>query len=625
MSAAAEEEEILDWVPPTYRFRPTQRELVQFYLLPRARGQDPFPGVIIEDDAAGTSLPWDLFERHGLGSEDEAYFLVRTSDAKRPGARQGRGCDGGVGAWKMQSNVVKGLRVGGEKIRCRKSNLNLHMGKGKNGGSVGWVMHEYTIAAPPCPSPVKICHIAFTGHGRKRKRVPDGQEDSHIGHASQRPRVDATAAGCSCSGVMLDRDSGAVVYASAEEQRSQLVLTEDDVFTQSPLLGSSDFLGFPSAASGNAENYQELEQQVLSTEEHQVMVPQLMVQQSSMAEQLSSIGADVQSINCAGQEFWSSIVVGSNSVVTSIRDMAAASGNAEQYQELEQHVPSTEEQQVMMPQLMVQQSSMPEQLCAGELEFWSSIGVNVQSNICADQEFWSSIGVESNSTVPRIGDMAAASSNAEQYQELDQQVLSTEEQRGMMSKLMVQQSSMPEQLCGGELEFCCSTRTNVQSNICAEQEVWSSIGTESNSMVPRISDMAGNHQDQQDRWSLSRADVQSNCAVDMAAASGNAEQYPEFEQQVPSTDEQQAMMPQLMVQQSIMPEQLCAGELKLRSSIGAETNSTVPRIGDMAGDHQDQQDLWSLSRADVQSNCAVPDMAAGAFGGAQWGGYCITC
>ncbi|XP_066344224.1 NAC domain-containing protein 2-like [Miscanthus floridulus] len=161
--------------PPTYRFRPTKRELVEFYLLPRARGQDPFPGVIFEDDAAGSTLPWDLFERHGVGSEDEAYFIVRGSEAKKPGARQDRGCDGGVGTWKMQSSLEKCLRVRGKRIKIHVSNLNLHMGKGKNSGSVGWVMHEYTIAAPPCPSPVKICHIAFSGHGRKRMRVPDGQ------------------------------------------------------------------------------------------------------------------------------------------------------------------------------------------------------------------------------------------------------------------------------------------------------------------------------------------------------------------------------------------------------------------------------------------------------------------
>ena len=212
----------------------------------------------------------------------------------------------------MQSSADKGLRVGGERILCRRSNLSLHMGKGKSGGSVGWVMHEYTIAAPPCPSPVKICHITFTGHGRKRKRVPDGQEDCAGEHASRRARVEAAAAGGRSSGEMqmLGPDSGEVVHASADQERSQLVLTDDDMFPQSPLLGSSDFLDFPSAASANAEQYQELEQQVPSTEEEQV--------------------------------------------------------------------PNTaEEEQQQMPQLMVQQSGMVEQLSAGELEFWSSIGVDM--------------------------------------------------------------------------------------------------------------------------------------------------------------------------------------------------------------------------------------------------------
>ncbi|CAL4969312.1 unnamed protein product [Urochloa decumbens] len=582
MAAAAEE--ILNGIPPTFRFRPTPRELVEFYLLPRARGQDPFPGVIIEDDAAGSSLPRDLFARHGLGSEEEAYFLVRAAgDAKKPAAarRQNRSCGGGAAGacWKMQSSVEKGLLVGGEKILCRRGNLNLHMGKGKDGGSVGWVMHEYTIVSPPCPSQVKICHIAFSGHGRKRKREPDEQEEecqSEHAPQSQRARVDAiAAAGCSSSGGMLNHDSCKVEYASADdEERLQLVLTQD-MFPQRPLVGSSEFMGFPSAASANAEPYQELEQQVPSTEQQQQgTMPQSMAQQSTMAEpeQLcaaeldfwSSIGVDVQSSNFAEQELWSLNGVDSNAVVPHISNFlgfqSAASTNA--CQELEQQVLGTEEEQVMMLQLMSQRSTMAEteQLSAGELEFWSSKGVDVQSSNCAEQELWSSNGVDSNGMVPHISDFlgspSAASANAEQCQELEQQVPSAEEQQVMMPHLMGQQSSVPEQLCAGELEV---------------------------------------------------------------------------------------MMPQLMGQQSSMPEQLCPGELEFWSSTGVnvqsnnfaeqefwrstgfQSNSMVPHIGDMAGDYQDHQDFWSLSKADVQSNCAVPDMTAGALVGAHWGGYSITC
>ena len=48
-------------------------------------------------------------------------------------------------------------------------------------------------------------------------------------------------------------------------------------------------------------------------------------------------------------------------------------------------------------------------------------------------------------------------------------------------------------------------------------------------------------------------------------------------------------------------------------------------MGDMAADDQDQQEFWSSFMSDVESNCKVPDMAAGALGGDLWGAYCITC
>ncbi|TKW38621.1 hypothetical protein SEVIR_1G127300v4 [Setaria viridis] len=561
---------ILERMPPAFRFRPKELELVEFYLLPRARGQDPYPGVIIEDDAAGSSLPWDLFERHGLGSEDEAYFLVRTSDAKKPGARQDRSCDGGVGSWKIQSSLEKSLRVGGEKISCRKSNLNLHMGKGKNGGSVGWVMHEYTIAAPPCPSLVKICHIAFTGHGKKRKRVPDYQEDCQIGQASsQRARVVATAAGGCSGGMMFDPDSGAVVYASADQ-----VPTQDNILPQSPLLASSNFLSFPSAASANAEQYQELEQQVPTTEE-KVMMPQLMVEYASADEERSQL------------VLTNDIVPQSPRVDISdyLGFPSAAPANAEQYQELEQQVPSTEEQQVMTPQLMVHTSADEErsQLVPTDDIFLLSPLLDISDYL----------------SFP-----SAATANAEQGQELEQQVPSTAEEHVMMPQLMVYSSADEER----------SQLLLTNDDIFRQSPLLNS----------------------------------SDSLVFPSAEPGVAEQGQELEQQVPSTEEEQVMVPQLMDQQSSSmaePEQLSAGELELwsfigvdvqssncaeqeefRGSIAVDSNTVVPRIGNMEGDHQDQQDFWSLSNVDgVQSNCTVPDMAVGALGGAHWGGYCITC
>ncbi|CAD6247297.1 unnamed protein product [Miscanthus lutarioriparius] len=379
--------------PPTYRFRPTKRELVKFYLLPGARGQDPFPGVIFEDDAAGSTLPWDLFERHGVGSEDEAYFIVRASEAKKPGARQDRGCDGGVGIWKMQSSLEKCLRVRGKRIRVHVSNLNLHMGKGKDSGSVGWVMHEYTIAAPPCPSPVKICHVAFSGHGRKRMRVPDGQE---VCQSSGHARVGATASDLPCSGAMLDHCSSGVAYASGDEESSHLVLTDDDTFRQSPLLDSSDLQCFPSAAS---EQYPEFP--LLDSSDLQCF-PSAASEQYPEFPLLDS--SDLQCFPSAASEQYPEFPL-----LDSCDLQCFPSAASEQYRELEA--------QVTMP--------VARQLSAGELGFWSSIGVDVESNNSFDQEQSTEVqswvapntdamatGVQSSYVVPSIGAMATGVQNS---------------------------------------------------------------------------------------------------------------------------------------------------------------------------------------------------------------------
>ncbi|KAL6848171.1 hypothetical protein ACP4OV_022299 [Aristida adscensionis] len=189
MSSAAAADAIV--LPPGYRFVPTDDELVEFYLLPRARGQPaPFPGVL-DDDAAGTALPWDLLERHGRDAGTAAYYCVRAAgDGRGAGARQDRACEGGF-KWRSQKRLKGALvTAAGEAVQWSKNLLNLHRG---DGGSIGWVMHEYTITSPPCPSHVKICHIAVTAQAQKRKRVHD-DANSQAGSASQRPRVAAAAA-----------------------------------------------------------------------------------------------------------------------------------------------------------------------------------------------------------------------------------------------------------------------------------------------------------------------------------------------------------------------------------------------------------------------------------------------
>ncbi|TVU32491.1 hypothetical protein EJB05_24222, partial [Eragrostis curvula] len=193
MSAAAE---ILYDMSPDMHFEPADELLVELYLLRRVRGQpDLFPGLIVDDDAAANTQPRELFDRHGRSYAVPAFFFV--NDPKG-GARPDRRCHGG-GTWKSQKrereDASHEMVVDGERIKWSRHNLNLHMGTGKNGGSRGWVMHEYTVTTHPS---IKICRISFSGFGRKRERVPEGYHDDEP--VTQRPRVAADDSGSATSG-----------------------------------------------------------------------------------------------------------------------------------------------------------------------------------------------------------------------------------------------------------------------------------------------------------------------------------------------------------------------------------------------------------------------------------------
>ncbi|KAL6646836.1 hypothetical protein ACP70R_015530 [Stipagrostis hirtigluma subsp. patula] len=214
MSAAAR---ILG-LPPGFRFRPSDEELVELFLLPRARGHPAlYLGVVIDDDTAASARPWELLERHGQADGEGGFFFVRSrnSDAKA-GARQDRHCDGG-GTWRGQKRVYHDLLVDGEKIEWSKNNLSLQLGQGKKSGSSGWVMHEYTITSPPCPS-LKVCHVAFTGHGQKRKRVPEDDHDDEPTGRRARVAAPPSASGGTAKSIDIVQETEHVQQSFCMEQ-----------------------------------------------------------------------------------------------------------------------------------------------------------------------------------------------------------------------------------------------------------------------------------------------------------------------------------------------------------------------------------------------------------------------
>jgi hypothetical protein len=160
---------------PGFKFAPDDDEVIELYLVPRLRNRDeplPLDGVIIDADPR-SAPPWELFSRHGRDQANDAFFFAPGDAAK---GHKARAC-AGVGTWVGQRAEKTGKKLIGETIfKWQKYRLNFHCGSGKS-GSIGWVMMEYSVVAPDadvdCTS-FKICHISFTGHGQRRKRVPDG-------------------------------------------------------------------------------------------------------------------------------------------------------------------------------------------------------------------------------------------------------------------------------------------------------------------------------------------------------------------------------------------------------------------------------------------------------------------
>jgi hypothetical protein len=194
-------------LPPGYRFVPTDEEVVELCLLPRIQDQPLLPNDIIEDDPL-SAPPWALLEKHGR--RHQAFFFAACQAMNAKGNRQKRTCVG-RGTWQGQGKgkrkrqeegqeVKKKLRVrvrgSAEKIEIEWDKYALNFHEHGDKGSTGWVMHEYSITAPPelARSPVRVYCIRFSGHGRNaKKRSRDAQHRGDDDELEDEEEVDDEA------------------------------------------------------------------------------------------------------------------------------------------------------------------------------------------------------------------------------------------------------------------------------------------------------------------------------------------------------------------------------------------------------------------------------------------------
>ncbi|TKY64173.1 NTM 9 [Spatholobus suberectus] len=149
---------ILDYVPVGFRFRPTDEELVNYYLKHKSLGDD-FPVHIIPEIDLCSVEPWDVKAMSVIKSDDpEWYFFspvdYKYSNRKRVNRTTKRGF------WKATGNDRNVRMTGTNKVIGTKKTLVFHEGRVPRGVKTNWVIHEYhAIASHESQGTFVLCRL----------------------------------------------------------------------------------------------------------------------------------------------------------------------------------------------------------------------------------------------------------------------------------------------------------------------------------------------------------------------------------------------------------------------------------------------------------------------------------
>ncbi|XP_044489972.1 NAC domain containing protein 50-like [Mangifera indica] len=128
---------------PGLRFRPSDDELIGYYLHRKIFGCLPLPCNIIVKvcDLYGSQEPWEIWEfyKRNFDDNEDLYFFTALKKKSSMSNRISRKI--GSGSW-MSEDAATEIRTDGKVIGCKKRYRYEKKGSEHDGG---WIMHEYSL------------------------------------------------------------------------------------------------------------------------------------------------------------------------------------------------------------------------------------------------------------------------------------------------------------------------------------------------------------------------------------------------------------------------------------------------------------------------------------------------